>query len=66
LINIGGHLEKALHSDTLCATKSRRRAAETNLQRGTQAGRDWPVYSKYRLSLLSGYPLLTDLQLIAA
>src|SRR6266436_2692251 len=34
---------EGLHSDTLCATKSRRRAAETNLQRGTQAGRDWPV-----------------------
>ena len=44
LINIGGHLEKALNSDTLRAIKTHRRAAETNLQTGTQAGRDWPVY----------------------
>src|SRR5260370_16131983 len=48
LINIGGHPEKVLHSDTLRATKSRRRAAETYLQRDTQAGRDWPVYVPYR------------------
>src|SRR5260370_33639172 len=44
LINIGGHLEKALHSDTFRATKTHRRAAETNLQHGTRTGRDWPVY----------------------
>jgi hypothetical protein len=48
LINIGGPREKALHSDTLRATNSHRRAAETYLQRHTQAGRDWPVYAKYR------------------
>jgi hypothetical protein len=48
LINIGGHREKALHSDTLRATKSHRRAAETYLQRHTQAGRDWPVCAAYR------------------
>ena len=48
--NAINHREKALHSDTLRATKSHRRAAAINLQRGTQAGRDWPVYVRYRLS----------------
>jgi hypothetical protein len=51
LINIGGHREKALHSYIFRATKCHRRAAETYLQRDTQAGRDWPVYVKYRFDL---------------
>src|SRR5260370_27421297 len=39
---------EGLHSDTLRATTSHRRAAETYLQHDTQAGRDWPVYVRYR------------------